>query len=154
MALAIIEAALKNITPDGERVRVVSLDPRGPSSFSPYDAPPSFRVFVRAIVSLGGILRQVQERDNERAIELAMADQDDDMSLTRIEMLKQEIEFGVPDSDSIHESESQHLRETAELRTIANQINRMALAVTSLPGFKERTGVFNILLGVSRLSAL
>lgn len=122
-----MEAALNGLTPDGQRVRVVSFGSGGPTSFSSLDAPPAYRVFVRAIVGLGAALRDLVERDNQRAMELAMSGQDDNMSLTRIEMLKEELENGPPDSDSIHEGESQRLRETAELRTIANQINRMAL---------------------------
>lgn len=97
------------------------------ASFGSLDAPPAYRVFVRAIVGMGAVLRDLEEKDNDRAIELAMSGQDDTLSLTRIEMLKEELENGPPDSDSIHEGESQRLRETAELRTIANQINRMAL---------------------------
>lgn len=73
------------------------------------------------------MLKKLQDEDTERMIELATSGQDDNISLTRIEMLKIEIEDGPPDSDSIHDGESHKLRETAELRTIANQVNRMAL---------------------------
>ena len=108
-------------------MRLVTFGPNRPTSFSPLDAPPAYRVFVRAIVGLGAIFRDLQEKDNDRAIELVMSGQDDMLFLTRIEMLKEELENGPPDSDSVFEGESQRLRETAELRTIANQVNRMAL---------------------------
>lgn len=171
VALAVVEAASNCLTPDGQRVRLVTFGPSRPTSFGSLDAPPAYRVFVRAIIGLGAIFRDLQEKDNDRAIELAMSGQDDTLFLTRLEMLKEELENGPPDSDSIHEGESQRLRETAELRTIANQVNRMALgeqcffcgivyalshslafaAVTSLPGFRDRVGVFEILQGVSSI---
>lgn len=127
VALAVVEASTNCLTPDGQRVRLVTYGPDRRASFGSLDAPPAYRVFVRAIVGMGAVLRDLEEKDNDRAIELAMSGQDDTLSLTRIEMLKEELENGPPDSDSIHEGESQRLRETAELRTIANQINRMAL---------------------------
>ena len=133
VALAVIEAAMYGLTPDGQRVRVVALGRGRPESFGPLDAPAAYRVFVRAIVGLGGVLNKLQDEDTERMIELANSGQDDNMSLTRIEMLKAEIVDGAPDSDSIHDGESHRLRETAELRTVANQINRMALGKNLFP---------------------
>lgn len=132
VALAVIEAAMYGLTPDGQRVRIVSFGPGRPTSFSPLDAPPAYKVFVRAIVGLGAVLKDLQDKDTDRAIELASSGQDDNMSLTRIEMLKEELENGPPDSDSIHDGESHRLRETAELRTIANQVNRMSLGKSTV----------------------
>lgn len=149
VALAVIEAAMNSLTPDGQRVQIVSLGRGRPTSFGVLDAPPAYRVFVRGIVGLGAVLKDLQEKDNARAIELATSGQEDNVSLTRMEMLKAELEDGPPDSDSVHDSELQSLREAAELRAVSNQVNRMALAVNSLPGFRDRVGVFAVLQGVS-----
>lgn len=145
VALAIVEAATKNLTPDGQRVRVVSYG-AGHSrtrSFGTDDAPVQLRVFVREMLRLGAILKELSEKDDARAIELAVRGEDDLGSLTLMELLKQELELGA-------ESNPGEGGEIAEIRSIANFINRTAIAVTALPGFQQRTGVFDILRGLSR----
>lgn len=130
VALAIVQAAVSCLTPDGQRVRAVSFDGQS-ASFGTEDAPISFRVFVRAIVSLGKILRELGQKDDDHAIELAMRGEDDLRSLTRIELLKQELEFGAEAGDA------GDLSQAAEIRSIANHVRRMASAVTSLSGMSR-----------------
>lgn len=127
VAMAIVQAALTCLTPDGQRVRVVSFNGQA-ESFGAEDAPISFRVFVRALVSLGKILRELESKDNDAAIESAMRGEDDLRSLTRIELLKQELEIGVEAGDA------GDISQAAEIRSIANHVRRMSTAVTSLPG--------------------
>lgn len=107
---------------------MVSFNSGQARSFGTDDAPISFRVFVRAIVSLGKILHELEQKDNDHAIELAMRGEDDLRSLTRIELLKQELEVGVEAGDAGNVSQA------AEIRSIANHVRRMSTAVTSLPG--------------------
>lgn len=128
VAMAIVQAAMTSLTPDAQRVRVVSFNSGQPRTFGTDDAPVSFRVFVRALVSLGKILRELEEKDNNDAIELAMRGEDDLRSLTRIELLKQELEVGVEAGDA------GDISQAAEIRSIANHVRRMSTAVTSLPG--------------------
>lgn len=124
MALAIVEAALNYVTPDGQRIRVFAFDNGGrahTTTLGSEDAPPVIQSFVRELLKFNAVLRTFQERDDQRAIELAMQGQDDLGSLTLIESLKQELELGV---DSSNSSESPHM---VEMRTICNSVNRMAI---------------------------
>jgi hypothetical protein len=79
------------------------------------------RVFVREILRFSAVLRNLQERDDQKAIDQAMAGQDDLGSLTLVETLKQELELGPEASNS---AESPHL---IEIRSVCNAINRMAI---------------------------
>lgn len=133
VALAIIEVASQNVSPDGQRIRVVSFGygHERKQSFGIDDAPLQLRVFARELLRLGGILRQLQESDDERAMELAMQDQPDSIFLTQIELLKEEIEVGAENATCEGEEPSQ-------IRTIANAINRMSLGRSIVYGPLDR----------------
>ena len=158
VALALVEVASTFLTPDGTRVRLVGTGHQRHASFGASDAPEPLRVFASEIIRLGAVLRDLQTKDDETAIRLAMDDRRDSNAATYMELLRRELEYG---SETYGLDEAQ----TAQIRSIANHINRLALgerirnfafiaanspwlAVTRLPGFRERSGVFSILLGV------
>ena len=123
MALAIVETALNNVTPNGQRVRIVTFGAgsKESSSLGVADAPLPLRVFIRELLRLSSVLRNLQQQDDQRAIEQALQGQDDLTFLTLLELLRQELELGTSMDNS---SESKPI---LEIRSIANSINRMAI---------------------------
>lgn len=138
MALAIVLAASRCLTRDGQRVRVVSAAGQA-ASYGSEDAPASFRPVVSSLVGLGKVLRGLEEADDAAAIERAMAGEADAPGLTSIERLSQELELGPEAGDT-----------EPAIRSIANNIRLAASGVVQLPGFAARTGVFSILASLSR----
>ena len=123
VALAIVETALYNLTRDGQRVLLVNFADMqaANSSIGLEDAPTPLRGLVSELLRLGEVVRELQDRDDQSAIDRAIDDEDDLRSLTLIELLRQELEAGA-DAHPNCESGSMY-----EIGTIANSVNRMAI---------------------------
>lgn len=121
VALAIQQVALTNLTPDGNRIRIVGSGHRRNASFGVDDAPEPLRVFAQEIIKLGAILKELQAKDDEHAIHLAVEGLEPGTSPTNMELLQSELEHG---ADSNHEQDGVQV---AEIRSIANHIGRIAL---------------------------
>ena len=120
VSLALVEVASTFLTPDGTRVRLVGTGHQRHASFGASDAPEPLRVFASEIIRLGAVLRDLQAKDDEKAIQLAIDDRGGSNAPTYMELLKRELEHG---SETYGLDEAQ----TAQIRSIANHVNRLSL---------------------------
>lgn len=120
VSLALVEVASTFLTPDGTRVRLVGTGHQRHASFGASDAPEPLRVFASEIIRLGAVLRDLQTKDDEKAIKSAIDDRAGSNAPTYMELLKRELEHG---SETYGLDEAQ----MAQIRSIANHVNRLSL---------------------------
>ncbi|GAA5903806.1 uncharacterized protein JCM6883_001991 [Sporobolomyces salmoneus] len=142
--LAILEVALTRVEESG--VRVVQMGRGVPSLIGINETPTYLRPFLGRLVELTQALQQIALRDDELAIQEASSDSVSQRTTPRIERLKSRLAEGI----SI-EGEGGN-EEDLELRMLGNAINELALAMSSLPAFRERQSeAFKVLTAVTSL---
>ncbi|KIL57646.1 hypothetical protein M378DRAFT_171541 [Amanita muscaria Koide BX008] len=140
VAFAILDIATTSITPDNLGIIGVLGTPLRLA-----DCPLELRPFMKEIINIGVKAKEIEERDNNSAMECASRGEElPDPVMDRVKVI---LELGVG-----HEREGGRGGRTSfegRAVTFANRINALSLAMTKLRAFRERQEqVFKILAGI------
>ncbi|BGP13853.1 hypothetical protein JCM10213_002491 [Rhodosporidiobolus nylandii] len=144
--LAILEVALSRM--DRHGVHAVNLGRSAPRVIGPSETPAHLRPFLSKLVEVSQAVQAVAAEDTERAVREA-SEGVEQLTPPKLERLKERLARGVGAEETLASSRSSTDGQVAQL---ANAINGLALAMTSLPAFRERQAeAFKVLAAVTRL---
>ncbi|TFK31596.1 hypothetical protein BDQ12DRAFT_693923 [Crucibulum laeve] len=141
VAFAILDVATNAVTPDGAVVGVLG------TPLTIEQCPPPLRPFMAELAAIGQQAREIEEQDNNTAMEHAQ--RGEDIPQTRMERVRMMLEEGVGYERGRREAEDG--RRSVEGRAVAftNRINALSLGLTKLRAFRERQDdVFKILAAI------
>ncbi|GAA5830303.1 hypothetical protein JCM11251_001299 [Rhodosporidiobolus azoricus] len=144
--LAILEVALSRM--DRRGVRVVDTGRGAPKVIGAGETPLYLRPFLSKLVEVSQAVQMMAAEDDERAVKEA-SEGAEQLTPPRLDRLKERLAQGVGAAATLESSRSSTDGMVAQL---ANAINGLALAMTSLPAFRERQAeAFKILAAVTRM---
>ncbi|RDB28721.1 hypothetical protein Hypma_014957 [Hypsizygus marmoreus] len=141
VAYAILDVATNAVTPDGAVVGVLG------QPLTLADCPPELRPFMTELAAIGQQAREMEEADNNSAMQYAQ--RDEEVPPSKMDRVKLMLEEGVGYAEGRREAEEG--RRSVEGRAVAftNRINALSLGLTRLRAFKERqSDVFKVLAGI------
>lgn len=141
VAFAILDVATTAVTADGTTIVGVLGTP-----LRLVDCPTEMRPFMQEMISIGLQAREIEQTDNETAMQYAQRGEDiPEPILGRVKVI---LELGVGHERDQGRREGRMSIEGRAV-TFANRINALSLAMTKLRAFKERQEyVFKILAGI------
>ncbi|GAA5885431.1 hypothetical protein JCM6882_009618 [Rhodosporidiobolus microsporus] len=144
--LAILEVALSRM--DRRGVRVVDTGRSAPKFIGAGETPLYLRPFLSKLVEVSQSVQAMAVEDDERAVKEA-TEGVEQLTVPRLDRLKERLAQGVGADSTLESSRSSTDGMVAQL---ANAVNGLALAMTSLPAFRERQAdAFKILAAVTQM---
>ncbi|KZT36665.1 hypothetical protein SISSUDRAFT_1024001 [Sistotremastrum suecicum HHB10207 ss-3] len=139
VSLAILYASTSSISPDGAVIGVTG------QTLKLSECPREVRPLMSEFAGIGALAREIEEEDNDAAMELAQRDQP--IPGPRIERVKRILENGLG-AELARDGERSPSPEGRAV-VFANRINALAMKMMGLPAFKERQrDIFKVLKGV------
>lgn len=141
VAFAILDVASTAITPDGAIIGVLG------KPLTLDDCPRPLKHFMIELTQIGRQAKQMEEEDNQSAIEFAQQGQE--IPISRLDRVKLLLEEGIGSERDLRDARQG--RRSAEGRAVAftNRINALSLGMTRLKPFRERQeAIFEILAGI------
>lgn len=141
VAFAILDVASTAVTPDGAIIGVLG------KPLTLEDCPRALKPFMIELTQIGQQAKQIEEEDNQSAIELAQQGQE--IPVSRLDRVKFLLEEGIGSERDLRDA--RRGRRSVEGRSVAftNRINALSLSMTRLKPFRERQeAIFEILAGI------
>ena len=129
------------MTPDGSVIGVIGKE------LTLAECPRELRPFMAELAAIGLLAREMEEEDNQVAMDLAQRGKD--IPLSRLDRVNMILEEGVGYERGLQDARDG--RRSVEGRAVAfsNRVNALSLGMTKLRAFKERQGdVFKVLGGI------
>ena len=147
VSFAILDVAMRSITPDGEVIGVLG------KRLTLVECPQPLRPFMNELVAIGREARDIETQDTDLVVKmLSSADSDVVLPVPRLERVRRMLEFGIGvERDGVGERDERRYSVTGRTVAFTNRISALALGLTRLKAFRDRQDyVFKVLEGLGQ----
>lgn len=149
VSFAILDVAMRSITPDGEVIGVLG------KRLTLVECPQPLRPFMNELVAIGKEARDIEDQDTELAVRILSSSEvnpNTELPPPRLERVRRMLEFGIGvERDGSGDRDERRYSLTGRTVTFTNRINALALGLTRLKAFRDRQDyVFKVLEGLGQ----
>lgn len=141
VAFAVLDVSTNAITPDGAVIGVIGKE------LTLAECPRELRPFMAELAAIGLQAHEMEEEDNQVAMDLAQRGKD--IPLSRLDRVNMILEEGVGYERGLQDARDGRRSVEGRAVAFANRVNALSLGMTKLRAFRERQGdVFKVLGGI------